>query len=45
MRRAHERLVQIRDDERQRLRDDLHDELSPALSGLELAAPQPLPAW
>jgi signal transduction histidine kinase len=38
LRRAHERLVQIRDEERQRLRDDLHDELSPALSGLRLAA-------
>lgn len=38
LRRAHERLVQIRDEERKRLSDDLHDELSPALSGLRLAA-------
>lgn len=36
--RAHERLVRIRDDERARLRADMHDELSPSLSGLRLTA-------
>ncbi|SNS10719.1 Histidine kinase [Geodermatophilus saharensis] len=35
--RAHGRLVRIRDDERARLRADLHDELSPSLSGVRLA--------
>jgi signal transduction histidine kinase len=34
--RAHERLVRIRDDERARLRADMHDELSPSLAGLRL---------
>ncbi len=34
--RAHERLMRIRDDERARLRADMHDELSPSLSGLRL---------
>jgi signal transduction histidine kinase len=38
LRLAHARLTGIRDAERHRLRDDLHDELSPALSGLRLAA-------
>ena len=33
---AHERLLRIRDDERARLRADMHDELSPSLSGLRL---------
>ncbi len=35
--RAHGRLLRIRDDERARLRADLHDELSPSLSGVRLA--------
>lgn len=35
--RAHDRLLRIRDDERARLRADLHDELSPSLSGVRLA--------
>lgn len=34
--RAHGRLLRIRDDERARLRADMHDELSPSLSGLRL---------
>ncbi|MGY1618140.1 sensor histidine kinase [Geodermatophilus sp. SYSU D00691] len=34
---AHGRLLRIRDDERSRLRADMHDELSPSLSGLRLA--------
>jgi signal transduction histidine kinase len=38
LRQAHIRLIGIRDAERHRLRDDLHDELSPSLSGLRLAA-------
>jgi two-component system NarL family sensor kinase len=38
LRLAHARLIGIRDAERHRLRDDLHDELSPSLSGLRLAA-------
>ncbi|MGY1602392.1 sensor histidine kinase [Geodermatophilus sp. SYSU D00815] len=33
---AHGRLLRIRDDERARLRADMHDELSPSLSGLRL---------
>ncbi|GAA4407424.1 hypothetical protein GCM10023168_23450 [Fodinibacter luteus] len=35
---ARDRVLQIRDDERARLRDDLHDELSPSLAGLRLTA-------
>jgi signal transduction histidine kinase len=34
--RAHGRLVRIRDEERARLRADMHDELSPSLAGVRL---------
>ncbi len=36
--RSHDRLLSARADERSRLRADLHDELSPALAGMRLAA-------
>jgi signal transduction histidine kinase len=36
--RSHDRLLKARSDERSRLRADLHDELSPSLAGMRLAA-------
>lgn len=36
--RSHERLLAAREEERARLRADLHDELSPSLAGMRLAA-------
>lgn len=36
--RSHDRLLSARADERSRLRADLHDELSPSLAGMRLAA-------